>query len=181
MNRIIFYLYIFFLLHIIPNVLRAQTKTAVGESQNTTKYFIGGGFGITFGTQTNIYVAPEIAYAINNNLHIGVGLSYEYSSYHNFIPKRTINIYGGKAFARYFIFDDFFAYAEFEKLYFRDNYINPTNSPLIAIEGFYAGGGYRQWFGTNSFGTIALLFDLTNSNYLFGINPFLRVGMAVGI
>lgn len=172
---------IIFSLILSTNLTKAQVSSTGGISSGQSKYYIGGGIGLSFGSATYIYMAPELTYAITENLHAGFGVSYEYQSIRNYIPTRNISIYGGKVFARYYVLDDFFAHVEYERLYYRDNFINPEPQPLIGMDGMYAGVGYRQWTGGNSFFSIALLFNVMDDQIIFGINPFLRFGFSIGL
>jgi hypothetical protein len=163
------------------NPLFSQVTPSAGDITMNSKWYVGGGFGLSFGNQTSIYLAPELSRAITDNFHIGVGVSYEYYNNRLFIPARSINTYGGKLFARYFIFDNIFVAGEYEKLWYRDNYINPGTSPIITLDNLFAGAGYRQWVGINSFMTIALMFNVLDERVIFGINPMIRFGIAIGI
>ena len=161
----------------------AQTNPQNDNSPifDKSKFYIGGNLGLSFGSVSLIYIAPVVTYDITEDFHVGVGASYEYYSNRNFNPIYNISTYGGKAFARYYLFQDLFAHVEFDKYYYKDSYYNPGNTPLLSVNKMYAGGGYRQWIGANAYTTIMLLFDLTNNNYILGENPIIRVGMAFGL
>ena len=168
---------------IIFNISNAQSSPfSSGVSNNSSsRWYFGGNFGLSFGTVSSIYIAPKATYAITEKLYGGLGVSYQYYSDKRYIPKFDVSTYGLNIFARYFIFQDLFAHIEYEKVFYKDSYNNPGNSPYISADGYYAGGGYRQWIGSNSYMTIAVLFDLQSSQYEFGINPFIRIGMGFGI
>jgi len=75
---------------------------------------LGGSFGLSFGTFTNINVSPMAGYQITEKLVGGVGatLMWFKSSYYNY---NTIN-YGGRAFLMYQIFPVVNIIAEYETL-----------------------------------------------------------------
>ena len=172
-----------FIFSIIIFNTNAQSSPFSSGNPHTgsSRWYFGGNFGLSFGTVSSVYIAPKAAYAITEKLYGGLGVSYQYFSDRRYIPKIEASTYGLNIFARYFIFTDLFAHIEYEKLFYKSSYYNPGNSPYLSSDGFYAGGGYRQWIGSNSYMTIAILFDLQNNQYEFGINPFIRVGMGFGI
>ena len=170
-----------FSISILTGIAQSRPSNNMGSQGIGSRLYLGGNFGLSFGSISSIYIAPVAAYAITEKLYGGLGLSYQYYSDKTIMPSYNVSTYGIKIFARYFVFDDLFAHVEYEKLYYRDSYYNPGNAPLISIDGLYAGGGYRQWMGSNAYMTIALLFNLRSNQFVFGINPFIRVGMGFGI
>jgi long-subunit fatty acid transport protein len=68
----------FFLL--MPFGMCAQTE--YGETLKSRLY-VGGNFGLGFGTLTSIDVSPMIGYNINRHFSGGVGATYMYYSYRN--------------------------------------------------------------------------------------------------
>ena len=60
----------------------------------------------------------------------------------------NLNIYGGKAFVRHFIINDFFITGVYERHIYNDNSGVFSN---LSMDGAYVGAGLRQWMGTNSF------------------------------
>ena len=155
---------------------KAQTYNGMGS-----RWYGGGTFGLSFGSVTSISIMPEVAYAVTDDLLIGGGLRYSYYRDTYYTPAYESTIWGGKLFARYYLFSNFFAHIEAERLYFEDPYYSsPTGDQWIYRDYFYGGFGYRQWMGSNSYMSFALLFDLTSSDYTFGSNPFFRIGFGVG-
>ncbi|MFT3701803.1 MAG: hypothetical protein QM802_05520 [Agriterribacter sp.] len=49
-----------------------------------SKLFVGGNFGLNFGTSTFINVSPQIGYRFNDYLAAGVGVNFNYYSYKYF-------------------------------------------------------------------------------------------------
>ena len=174
-------LFFVFLLNFHNGIAQSSLMNQGYSPNNSSKWYFGGNFGLSFGTISSIYIAPLATYAITEKLHGGLGISYEYYSNKYYTPSYNVSTYGGKIFARYFVFQDLFGQIEYEKRFYRDSYYNPGSNPIASIDGIYAGAGYRQWMGANAYTTIIILFDLTDNNYSFGINPFIRVGMGFGI
>jgi hypothetical protein len=147
-----------------------------------SRWFLGGTFGLSFGTVTSISIMPELAYSITEDFFVGGGVRYSYFQDNGVVPVYKSTVWGGKLFMRYYLFENIFAHIEAERLYFKDPfYTNPMGDSWIFRDYFYGGGGYRQWMGQNSYMTMELLFDLTNNDYSFGTNPIFRVGFGIGI
>jgi hypothetical protein len=143
---------------------------------------VGGNFGISMGSYTYIQIAPTVHYQATDELILGLGLDYTYfndKTYQGFSYHGSI--WGPRVFARYFVFDDIFLHAEYQQIYYKDVYNQYNFLEYISESKFYGGVGYRTWFGENSYGFMTLLFDLQSSDFVFGINPFLQIGFAVGI
>jgi len=145
------------------------------------RWYGGGSFGLSFGSIISVSIMPEVAYSVTEDFFIGAGIRYSYFQDNRVVPSYKSTIWGGKLFARYYLFEDFFVHLEAERLYFKEPYYNnPIGNDWIFRDYFYGGGGYRQWMGSNSYMTMELLFDLTNNDYSFGSNPFFRIGFGVG-
>lgn len=146
-----------------------------------SRWYLGGSFGVSFGTVTSISIIPELSYAVTEDFFIGGGIRYSYYQDNGIVPVYKSTIWGGKMFMRYYLLENIFAHVEAERLYFQDPfYSSPTGDNWIFRDYFYGGGGYRQWLGQNSFMTMEILFDLTNNDYSFGTNPLFRIGFGVG-
>ncbi|MBN2747278.1 MAG: hypothetical protein JXR34_11180 [Bacteroidales bacterium] len=172
-------LIIFFIFTSISLQVEAQIFSLGKSDSSDKRFYLGGNLGLSFGTITNIYIAPELAYALTENLHAGIGVSYQFTRDIRYNPFIDYSVYGGKLFGRYFFLDDFFVQAEYERLVYDANYSNTNNK--MQYDGIYGGVGYRQWMGESSFYYIALLFDLNDDQFIFGINPFFRAGFAIGL
>ena len=169
------------ILLIFSGIFDANGQNPVSNGGNgTSRLYLGGNFGLSFGTLSTVYIAPTIAYGITEKLYAGSRITYQYLSDRRYVPYYNVSTYGGSLFLRYYVFQDLFAHLEYEKLFYKDSY-SGNNNPISSYDGLYAGAGYRQWIGPRAYTTILLLFDLQNDNYTFGINPFIRIGMGFGI
>ncbi len=141
----------------------------------------GGNLGMSFGSSTYIQIAPVLYYNVNEDFVLGGGLDYTYySTQYASGYKEAGSIWSPRLFARYFIVDDFFVHAEYQQYYspefdYFGNKVWTWSQPY-----YYAGGGYRQWMGQNSYMFVMLLFDLRNDELNFGINPRVQMGFAAG-
>ncbi len=115
------------------------------------RLFFGGDLGLSFGTITNIRIAPMIGYNLNPKLSIGVSPSYEYYKDKRSIPDFESTIYGGSAFARYFVLPSIFLQVSpevlnLEKLPTFNNITNEYdfNTGRVTIPVLLIGGGFSQ-------------------------------------
>ena len=125
---------------------------------------LGGSFGLSFGTFTNINVSPMAGYQITEKLVGGVGatLMWFKSSYYNY---NTIN-YGGRAFLMYQIFLVVNIIAEYETLNVPMSYQKRTwlSSPMF-------GASYSQPTGGKLIRAVHFT-ALYNVNYNNQIDPY---------
>jgi hypothetical protein len=153
------------------------------ESDFKSRLFYGGGFGLQFGSVTLIEVSPLVGYKVTPKLGIGLSPTYKYYSYRytNTSSSRIeTNVYGGSIFARYLIFENIFAHAEYETLFYNikvPGYLTEMrqyNSVLV-------GGGYRQQIGANAAMNLLVLWNLNDTPDSPYTNPVIRIGFTVGM
>lgn len=141
----------------------------------------GGEFGLMFGNSTSIVISPEMGYIVTENFSVGGGVIFQYykSNYYNY----ETTIYGGKAFSRYFIWQDLYVIGILEVVNL-DRY-TPTYNPNKERYWFatpLVGAGYMQRFSKKGGIGISLLFNLNNdinSPYYGQAMPIIRVGFAI--
>lgn len=144
--------------------------------------FYGGGFGLQFGTVTLIEISPLVGYKVTPKLGIGVSPSYKYYSYRPYTsPSRLqTNVYGGSIFARYMIFENIFAHAEYESLFYNIKVPGyPTD--MRQYNSVLVGGGYRQQIGANAAMNLMVLWNLNDTPDSPYTNPIIRIGFTVGM
>ncbi len=143
------------------------------------RIILGGNFGIQFGSITLIDVSPQVGYRITERFIAGVGATYQYydDNYYHY----STNIFGGRAFLRYFVFRNFFAHAEYELLNYEPYYISPFESGRVNVNSYLIGGGYAQQIGGNSFMGFEILWNLNETAYTLYNNPIIRVGFGIGL
>jgi len=159
----------------------SQEKEKASFAKFTDKLQWGGNLGMSFGAYTYIQVAPVLFYSVTDDFIVGSGLDFTYyndKSNPHFVNEGSI--WSPRIFARYFIINDLFVHAEYQQYYYKDNYSLVPNDWVWSEPEYYAGGGYRQWMGQNSYMFIMLLFNLQSDEFNFGINPRLQMGFAAG-
>jgi hypothetical protein len=172
-SKLIKYLFILLLFFIMIPSGKAQE----GMDDSKRVYF-GGSFGAQFGDETVLEISPLVGYRLTNNFSVGVGLTYMYYSFTDFYSgiNYNTNIYGGRLFAKDYVFRNFFAYAEYEVLNLEEpNALSgelqrvTTNNPLV-------GAGFSQPIGRNAFVNFMVLWDINPDVYSPYSNPIIRIG-----
>ena len=139
------------------------------------RIFYTGGFGLQFGNLTYLEASPMIGLRITERLRAGVGATYIYFS-DNVINYST-NIYGGRGFGQFDIYEGFFGHLEYEVL----NGAFGLSGERRNINSAFIGGGYRSAFGNKFFGNIMVLYNLTADSFSPYTNPVVRVGIGYGL
>ena len=167
------------------------------QDEDRKRWFLGGNLGLQFGYYTLIDISPIAGYMITDRLAVGAGATYKfyrireyfYDTYQNRWRHFQSHIYGGPVFSRYFISRPVFAHVEYEYLRFRDEiYVNnPSGQRFdkvynnVNVHSVFAGGGYRQYFGSGSAFEIMLLWNLNETHRSPYNNPVIRMGVAIGL
>jgi hypothetical protein len=147
--------------------------------------FFGGGLGLQFGNMTLIDISPMVGYKITPRIGIGVGPTYKYYGYKDKLNPSydfKTNVYGGSIFSRIILYENIFAHAEYESLYYKMK--NSTSSGLpesLSIQSVLVGGGYRQQIGENAFMNLMILWNLNETPDSPYTNPIIRAGFSVGL
>ncbi|PKP02491.1 MAG: hypothetical protein CVU11_11685 [Bacteroidetes bacterium HGW-Bacteroidetes-6] len=139
-------------------------------------FFVGGGVGLQFGSETNIEASPSFGYHFSNLLSAGIGGSYQYYSIRN--SGFRLNIYGGRVFLRAQPLRPFFAHLEYEILTYYTNIYSPINQyEHVISENLLGGVGYREYFSEQFSYYIMLLYNFNYNIYTPYSNPVFRVGV----
>ncbi len=144
------------------------------------RLYYGGNVQLQFGTYTVVGISPLVGYKITEQLSVGVTPSYTY--FRDNYYKIGYSVYGGSVFSRFFVIEDLFLHAEYERLYY----------PLIVGSGnttkFYAdralvGGGYVLRFSDNAGFYLMGMYDLLwKQQSSFYVSPFVfRGGFIIGL
>jgi len=157
-----------------------QTKPSFWD-----KTYWGGDFGLMFGSSTSIIISPEMGYIITPKLSVGGGIIYQYynSNMYNF----ETTIYGGKAFSRFFIWQDLYVIGilevvSLETQYYDYAYRYPNSQKRFWFASPLIGVGYMQRFSEKGGVGVSLLFNLNddmNSPYYGRAMPIIRIGFAI--
>jgi len=146
------------------------------------KVYIGGNFGLQFGSVTVIDVAPQIGYRVTEKFVPGIGITYIYYNYRDpyYHTRTETNIYGGSIFGKYFFTPNLFAHVEYEQLSMEVYKFNGSTFSLARawVPSMFVGGGYNQPLGSRGFIQLMILFEVLqdrNSLY-YRNNPVVRIG-----
>ncbi len=177
-------------LSLFPLTVNSQEKK---ESRLWDRMYVGGNFGLQFGTLTDIEVSPHLGYYIYPRWSAGFGITYEYynkkASYYNPFVIKT-HMYGWNLFTTVDLIPDLgkifragsgvaiLGHAEYERLsleriYFEYPY---NNTGRFWMDSFLVGGGIKQAIGKRSSIYIMVLWNINetiNSPYS---NPILKFG-----
>ena len=167
---------------VIGCLLVFSLQVSAQESLADRLYF-GGGFGFSTGSnQTNLSLSPQVGYKITEEFSAGVGIMYQYVKIKN--AGISLNNYGGSLFARYNVYQQFFAYSEFERLSF-EYPISNESTQRSGYNSLLLGGGYsEQLRGSASFNFMALYNVLYDPNELprpYSSPWVIRAGISIGI
>ena len=144
------------------------------------KIYIGGNFGLQFGTTTVINVSPQVGYRVTDKFVPGIGVTYIYYNFKDPYSnsRYETNIYGGSVFGKYFFTQNLFAHVEYEELNLPGYDIYLQRYSRLWVPSFFVGGGYNQPLGQRGFIQLMILFEVLqdrNSPY-YQNNPVVRIG-----
>jgi hypothetical protein len=175
-----------------PAATDSLTKKDENQAENSKKkesfkerypfmdrVYFGGNVGAFFGSNlTIVELSPLVGYRVTNEFSAGVGITYIYmKDYYG--PE---NIYGGRIFGRYQVFESAFAYAEYEVLDIPYQPLYPTNKEYRkTITSPMVGAGYNQSMGERAQFVIMGLWNLNQTLYSPYPNPIIRMGVLLGI
>lgn len=170
----------------IFSLASAQYKSGGGGVSD--KFYFGGGFGLSLGTDvTTISASPLVGYKFTEQLSAGMRLTYQYVN--NKFYDISFSNYGGGPFTRFQFTDRYFSHIEYEYLNFEfTTGARDSSGDLVTDRDTYnalwMGAGYREQLGRNAgFFMLALynvLYDDTD-----GVQPYaspfsIRAGVSVG-
>ncbi len=148
------------------------------NKEEQSRWFAGGNLGLQFGDITLIDISPSVGYMLTNRMALGLGATYKFYSMKSLYNPKTrykSNIWGGSCFARYYVFPQVFAHAEYEYLMYRSESLGN-----IDFQSIFLGGGYRQYFSERGAFEILLLYNLNETENSPYSNPVIRFGVIFG-
>ncbi len=175
-NKSLFYKILLILVFTISvNTISAQYYESQKKktTSNRDKIFFGGGLGLQFGTLTIIDIKPLIGYKVTDRFHLGLELTYSYIK--NNTNQFETDIYGASVFAKYYIYEGFFAQTQIEALNVEVLDVN-NNISRMWLDNYYIGAGYLQKFGGRGGMYIMALWNLNQSEYSLYSNPLISIG-----
>ena len=158
--------------------------SSFSQSKLGDKIYFGGGGGFSASSnQTNISVFPQVGYKITDRYSAGVGITYQYVKIKQPINTSLSN-FGWSVFNRFNITNQFFAYAEFERLRFEFP-VSPERTEKFSFNSLLFGGGYTEQLGGRaSFSIMALynvLYDETDEIRPYNSPWVIRAGVGIGL
>ncbi len=145
-----------------------------------SKVEVGGSFG---GGYSNgvffIDLSPTIGYRVTKRFVPGLGPIYQY--YSDSRQDVKIHIYGGRAFARFYVFDKLYALGEYEYTIWNDVNRNVLPFKSIPLQALLFGVGYSQSIGGSANFNLEVLWNVLENQYTYYPNPVIRFGFGVGL
>ena len=128
---------------------------------------------------TWVLVSGEVGYLATDRLWVGTSGMFRYTDDSRYEPSFHAVDYGFGLFGRYFVFDRFFAGAEWSWTSYESR--TGGSSGGAASRGFFVGGGYGQALGGPASSVFEVLYDVTgNAKGLYGTPWVIRAGFATG-
>lgn len=175
---------------ISTTILFAQARE-FGESESSSKatqskngfdpkrLVFGGSLGATFGNITYVEIAPRVGYRLRDPWIVGVAAKYAYYEEKNQFFNYSTSMYGGGVYTQYFFLNYFVAHAEYELLNL-DDFRPPFER--VNIHSIFVGGGISSRIGAGgSFFNILLLYNLNETYNSPYSNPYLQIGVGIGM
>jgi hypothetical protein len=126
----------------------------------SSRIWVGGGIGLSFGTVDYVEVAPMIGYSATDKLSIGGSLVYRYRKDGRFSPSVSTTDYGGSLFGRYQVTAPIFVHAEYE--YLNYEFVLPNLSTDRDTYGsVLVGPGFAHSAGGRASVFVLALYNLT--------------------
>lgn len=183
--------YRIFLSIIVISTLFSSISFAQYESnENYTpplkeRILYGGNFSLQFGNYTYIDISPVVGLWLLPRVAVAAGPSYKYIR----DPLGSTNVYGGKAYSRFFFIQDLnkiiplgyrislYAHIEYERMSYRSAFFYTTyESERISQDNVLAGLGVSQWIGMRSSLNISVLWLVNESEIQIYDSPEIRIG-----
>jgi hypothetical protein len=142
----------------------------------TDKFIFGGGAGLSFGTNTNIFLAPQVGYQLKDNLVVGAGYMYNYARWRSIWANGSFQntdfentVHGPNVFANYSPLEGVFLGAQFEVLN-HDAYLYNINTFDFDVENrwtnvLFVQGGFRQQVGKKGMMLLGIRYNLLHDQY----------------
>jgi hypothetical protein len=157
---------------------KVDTKdTTAAKKINWDKVTFGGSAWATFGYPTQIEIMPLVGYRVTENLQVGIGPSYVYRNYiyvlDPYNPRgfagaeiKGNSIYGGRIYAHYNVYRNFFIRTELEELnipfIYPGSYFGDADRTVRKwVPATLVGAGIKQEIGERSAAYFMLMYDIT--------------------
>jgi hypothetical protein len=171
--------------------IKTIQKTKERKLEN---FVFGGSIGLLFGNITLVDVSPTVGYFVTPKTLMGLGLTYQYYSQKWYDKRISSNIYGGRIYNEYIIYDNLgtrtrmksnfaiYTHIEYEALNMDRDFSDNTNFGKISrfwLHGFLPGGGIKQMIGKRSSLNISILYNIIHDPRSPYDNLVLRIGFYI--
>jgi len=150
------------------------------------RIFVGGSFGLQFGSYTSIEINPVVGIWLLPRLAVAAGPGYEYMKYQNV----STSIYSARGYLQFALLRDIDKFiplgihssivfhAEDELLNLDADYWGSIarNEDRFFVNSVLIGGGISQQLGRKGSFNILVLWVITDSGYDLYNNPEIRIG-----
>ena len=155
-------------------------RAPAGYGSRSGGFTFGGSLGFGFGSVTWVSASGEVGYLPTDRLWVGTSGMFRYTDDSRYEPSFHAIDYGFGVFARYFVFDRFFADTEWTWTSYESR-TGGSSSERSGISSFLVGAGYGQSLGGRSLVLFEVLYDVTgNAKGIYGSPWVLRAGFATG-
>lgn len=173
-----------------------------GEQQkgfDRSRLFVGGNFGMSFGSYTWVNLSPQVGYRFNKNFAAGIGINAQYSQLKYYsgdevIARDEYGIAGMNVFGRLYPIPQLFAQLQPELNYIWGSYKEYYSDNKSSLDGtilpsLLVGAGALLPMGRNGGMTLMLQYDLLYKSGVSGVKPgtpygnnvFFSIGFNVGL
>lgn len=143
------------------------------------RLFWGGNVGAWIGNPTFLDLSPLVGIKITEKFSAGVGVIYNYYSYKYNNYSYTLNLYGGRVYARYFFLENVFGQVGWDRINRDDPYAKKLNA-RVWVDNILMGGGIRYPIGDRFFMVATGLWNLNQTPLSPYANPIIQIGFVGG-
>lgn len=148
------------------------------------RIFLGGNFGLQFGTYAYLEFSPVAGYWLAPRISVAAGPSFKYYK----DPYGSSDVWGWKGYTRFAIINDlsniipsalgisFYLHGEYESLSFRSSYLGiQSDASRQQVNTAFAGAGMSQPLGSRGNINLTLLWVVDDGGYMIYNNPEYRI------
>ena len=157
-NKFLVFFFTVFFGFQLPSYAQREIDPEAKFSFKDRSYF-GGSLGLQLGTVTLIDLSPLAGVMLSPKFSTGLGATYQYYEDNRF-QGAAGSSFGGRAFARYNLLPNIFAYSELESINWNAYNYAQDKFQRTWTEAFFIGAGYFTPFGAR--GEPILLFCTTS-------------------
>lgn len=154
-----------------PKEKEPEAAKQITKSSWSDKWVFGGSGGLSFGTNTNIFLSPQVGYRLKDNLVVGAGYMYNYARWRSIFANGSFQntnfentIHGPNFFLSYMPLESLFLGAQFELLN-HDAYLYNLNTLDFDVENrwtevLFIQAGFVQRFNKKGMMQVGLRYNL---------------------